>query len=92
MNRSPQLLPSRLLFLLVALASVFLLLSARVDAGEPVAVTDTIVMPGDTLWSIAASVTDEGDDIRRTVSDLRRINHLETSDLQVGQHLQVPTG
>ena len=50
------------------------------------------VQPGQTLWDIssrAAATTGSGD-VRSMMSHLEAINHLDSSALQVGQHLRVP--
>jgi hypothetical protein len=46
------------------------------------------VQPGQTLWDIAAGVSHG--DVRSTVSHLEAINHLDSTTVQVGQHLRVP--
>jgi LysM repeat protein len=48
------------------------------------------VQPGQTLWSIAADVS-HGGDVRDTMAQLERLNHLDSAGLQVGQTLRVPT-
>jgi len=57
------------------------------DKPEPTHVIT--VEPGQTLWDIAADVSDGGD-VRSTMAHLEAINHLDSSTLQVGQHLRVP--
>ena len=57
------------------------------DKPEPTRVIT--VEPGQTLWDIAADVSDGGD-VRSTMAHLEAINHLDSSTLQVGQHLRVP--
>ncbi len=50
------------------------------------------VQPGQTLWDIsagAAATTGSGD-VRSMMSHLETINHLDSTALQVGQHLRVP--
>ena len=46
--------------------------------------------PGDTLWSMAQEVTPRGGNVGETVNRIRRLNHLDTSELQVGQVIRVP--
>ncbi len=48
--------------------------------------------PGDTLWSLAQEATPRGGSVSETVSRIRRINHLDSSQLQVGQVVRVPRG
>ena len=57
------------------------------DQPEPTRVVT--VQPNQTLWDIAAGVSGGGD-VRSTMAHLEAINHLDTTTLQVGQHLRVP--
>ncbi|OZG57803.1 peptidoglycan-binding LysM domain [Bifidobacterium tissieri] len=57
---------------------------------EPMEVTSYTVAPGDTLWSYAERITPRGGDVSETVDELKRINHLDTSSLRVGQRIVVP--
>jgi len=47
------------------------------------------VQPGQTLWDIAADVN-TGGDVRSTMAQLERLNHLDSGSLQVGQTIRVP--
>jgi hypothetical protein len=49
------------------------------------------VQPGQTLWDISSRAA-AGGDVRSMMSHLEAINHLDSSSLQVGQHLRVPIG
>ena len=49
----------------------------------------TKAQPGQTLWDVAARASDGGD-VRATMAHLEAINHLDSTALQVGQHLRVP--
>lgn len=55
-------------------------------AGE----SSVVVHPGDTLWSIAAAVTGEGDDVRAVVADIRERNDLPDAVVVPGQVLVLP--
>ena len=57
---------------------------------EPMEVTSYTVAPGDTLWSYAERITPRGGDVSETVDELKRLNHLDTSSLRVGQRIVVP--
>jgi Tfp pilus assembly protein FimV len=57
------------------------------DKPEPT--RSVTVQPGQTLWDIAAGVS-AGGDVRSTMAHLEAINHLDSTSLQVGQHLRVP--
>jgi nucleoid-associated protein YgaU len=59
---------------------------------RPEQTREVTVQPGQTLWDIssrAAATTGSGD-VRSMMSHLEAINHLDSSSLQVGQHLTVP--
>lgn len=63
---------------------------ASSDSGDSIDTTSVRVMPGQTLWSIAAQANPEGD-IRDTVDDIVRLNSLVNgSNLQTGAVLDVP--
>jgi nucleoid-associated protein YgaU len=55
-------------------------------AGE----SSVVVEQGDTLWSIAASVSGRGDDVRAVVADIRELNGLADASLVPGQTLILP--
>ena len=66
------------------------LLSGGADRGLHLAgVSSVVVEPGDTLWSIAASVAEE-EDVRAVVDRIQELNGLESADLVPGQVLQLP--
>ena len=91
MSKSAQNLSTRVLFLLLALTTIFLLLDNQVSAGEPQAVVEYVVQPGDTLWSIADGSSTSDVDVREVIADLRELNNLRTSSLQIGQRLSLPS-
>lgn len=92
MSKSTQNLSTRVLILLLALTSIFLLLGNIGAADEPQVVGSHVVQPGDTLWSIAEGIAEPGSDIREVVSDLKTLNAMPTSSLQIGQALLIPAG
>jgi hypothetical protein len=47
------------------------------------------VQPGETLWAVAQRIAPKNDP-REVVAQLRRINHLQSSSLRVGQQLLLP--
>lgn len=49
----------------------------------------TTVQPGETLWSVAQRIA-PGRDPREMVAQIRRVNHLPSSGLRVGQQLMLP--
>ena len=72
----------------VCLLTSFGLAQAVVGGTEPVYTTVTVA-PGDTLWSIAASRY-PGDDTRRRVDEIMRMNSLPGPLIDVGEALKVP--
>ena len=61
------------------------------DSTAPTAprVEQTTVMPGDTLWSVAKRIAPDNDP-REVVAQIRALNDLSGSELQVGQQLFLP--
>lgn len=55
--------------------------------GETTIVT---VHPGDSLWSIASSLTAPGEDVRSVVHEISELNGLDSSVITAGQNLVVP--
>ena len=53
------------------------------------ALQQTTVQQGETLWSVAQRIAPDNDP-REVVAQIRRINHLESSSLRVGQQLLLP--
>ena len=58
---------------------------------RPVALRQVTVLPGQTLWSIAAATEPRGD-IRDRIAEIRTLNDMESSSLVAGQQLFVPLG
>jgi hypothetical protein len=71
------------------LAAGLLVLSAQLAYGSSPARYDrVVVVPGDTLWGIAAA--HYGGDPRARVDQIIRVNHLPSPTLVPGQSLQIP--
>ena len=47
------------------------------------------VQPGESLWSVARRIAPDNDP-REVIAQIRRLNDLESSSLQAGQHLLLP--
>lgn len=78
--------------LLVVLAATFALAGGAVgtgEAGTPQPTEIVMVGSGDTLWSIASDVADDGD-VRDAMQEIKRLNALDSVALQAGQKLRVP--
>jgi Tfp pilus assembly protein FimV len=79
-----------LLVLVASMASAVLFTTASRAESQPSTPAPTItVEPGDTLWDIAVRVK-PGRDGQAAVAELRKINRLDTVDLQPGQILILP--
>jgi nucleoid-associated protein YgaU len=75
--------------LVAALGLGFLAASGSLANDKPEPTRVVTVQPGQTLWDISARVS-HGGDVRSTMAHLETINHLDSTTLQVGQHLRVP--
>lgn len=79
--------------LLVVLAVGFALASGSVATerpGTPEPTRMVLVGPGDTLWDLAADLSDDGD-VRSMMDEISRLNALDSGMVSVGQELRVPT-
>ena len=82
--------------LMAATLVVLALIGARTALADtttpaPAQVQQVMVLPGDTLWSIAQAQAPSGD-VREVVAEIRSLNKLSSSRLMVGQELVVPAG
>ncbi|MEJ1088299.1 LysM peptidoglycan-binding domain-containing protein [Microbacterium sp. Mu-80] len=57
---------------------------------EPVSFESVTVLPGDSLWSIAAEAA-PGADPRVVIEDIKRLNNLSSGAIQVGAEISIPT-
>ncbi|RBY85180.1 LysM peptidoglycan-binding domain-containing protein [Blastococcus sp. TF02A-26] len=79
--------------LVAAAALAVLVLSALLGGGEELELaggSSVVVRPGDTVWSIATTVADDGEDVRAVVDAIGRLNDLEGSAVVPGQVLELP--
>ena len=53
--------------------------------------TTVTVESGDTLWSIAEEYAPENVDTRKVVYEIRKANNMDTSNINVGQEIKIPT-
>jgi len=64
---------------------------AVANNADAVGTSDTyVVSQGETLWSIAQSLTPVGHDVRDTVSTITSMNMLDSVTIHPGQQLLVP--
>lgn len=84
--------------LAVILALTALTLGAMFSASQAQAATDAtshttfeyiVAGPGDTLWSIAEQIAPNADP-RVVIDDVKRLNQIDVSSLDVGQELAIP--
>ena len=59
------------------------------EAGQPAPTEIVQVAPGDTRWGIASEIATDGD-VRSMMSEIERLNALESAGLAAGQKLRVP--
>jgi len=60
------------------------------DANEPAASDTYVVASGETLWSIAQSITPPSGDVRDTVATVKSMNLLDSANIAAGDQLLVP--
>ena len=82
---------------IIVIGIIFLLSKVSLSHNEKAKIDyDTItVIQGDTLWNIASEQQIdnpyfENKDVRDIIYQIKKINQLENSSLQIGQKLQVP--
>ena len=78
------------LFLVLVAGVVFGAVSTATDEQGVAPVTEIVMVDeGDTLWGIAAGIADDGD-VRAVMSEIERLNALDSSVVMLGQKLRVP--
>jgi hypothetical protein len=99
-HRQPRVVLTRRGRLVVFLSGLAALMATAVSIGDDSAATDTssqepaavrvvMIEDGDTLWSIAADIADDGD-VPAMVSRILELNSLENAAVEVGQRVRVP--
>ncbi len=84
---------SYILFLLVMISLVcFLIPSAKVGGENSTNYISYCIQQGDTLWSIAQSITKGNKDVRETLYKIRKLNGLEDScAIKTGETILLPS-
>ncbi len=85
----------RIIILFVIVIGIILSITNKALSKEKVDYKIITVCEGDTLWSIAQNEQDindyyENDDIREIVSSIKKVNNLNTSNLEIKQTLKIP--
>lgn len=75
----------------VLMIAVSGLATATGEAGPAPEVRTVTVAPGDTLYGLAADIAEPGQ-IRDTVAEIKRLNSMSGSSLQVGDKVALPLG
>lgn len=58
---------------------------------KPVAQDTYTVISGESLWSIAGSLTPPGGDVHANVTAIRDLNDMDGSSLQAGEQILIPS-
>ncbi|WP_051274832.1 LysM peptidoglycan-binding domain-containing protein [Cellulomonas sp. URHD0024] len=80
-------------FLALVLVAGAVLGAGRAAADSPLPaqqVEQHVVQKGETMWQIASTIADPGQDVRDVVVELVRLNELPGSGLMAGQVIVVP--
>ena len=62
---------------------------ASTGAGAGVAYVEVVVAPGESVWSLASRMADDGD-VRSLVDQIVSVNSLSSGSVSAGQKLRVP--
>ena len=91
MQMAPLQLSVRLVVIIAAVFTVFLLIGGPADAeANPVVTSEYVVASGDTLWSVASDLVGPGEDVRRLIADIRDVTGMTNSNLYPGQIPLIP--
>lgn len=60
------------------------------SAPGPQEVIARTVRPGDNVWSYAASITPQGEDVAKNVDRIMQINNMSSPNLRVGDRILIP--
>lgn len=84
---------TKTLIILTVFVVIAIILSWILSANsKPIIHMEYTVSDGDTLWEIADKFTDESDDVRNMIYEIRRINKLETAEIYPGEVIIIPCG
>ena len=80
---------ARLALTVTALAAIAVVIVSLTAGSAPQAMVDVTVVPGDTLWSIAAEAAPDRDP-RDVIEEIRQLNDMQGGVLPIGVVLRVP--
>ncbi|MCI8519549.1 MAG: LysM peptidoglycan-binding domain-containing protein [Clostridia bacterium] len=85
-----------ILLILTITIGILFLISTNTFSHQEIKYKNIAVIEGDTLWDIAKSESKnnsyyKGQDIRDIVENIKEINNLKTSNLKLGQTLEIAT-
>lgn len=75
----------------LALTGVGLMARPASSAPGPQEVVTRTVRPGDNVWSYAASITPQGEDVTKNVNRIMQINNMSSPNLRVGDRILIPS-
>jgi len=76
--------------LLLTCTGVVSAFAASNDSVHKTPMETVVVLPGDTLWEIAAEHKPHGKDIRRYIESIKRVNGMHVSSIKAGDVLVLP--
>ncbi|WNM23367.1 LysM peptidoglycan-binding domain-containing protein [Demequina capsici] len=84
----------RMVLLAVLLVLAMFVAPRAIAGGDAVPVESVLttytVATGDTLWSIASSLTPVGEDVTEKLAEIQEINRMATSQLAAGEQILIP--
>lgn len=80
----------RYLFMLLLVGILGFSLGMFALADDGIRSVTVTVSSGDTLWDLCEPYQPEKMDIRDFIAKVKYVNHLKTSELQIGQELVIP--
>ena len=75
----------------LTLAGIGLMARPASSAPGPQEVITRTVRPGDNVWSYAASITPQGEDVTKNVDRIMQINNRSSPNLRVGDRILIPS-
>ncbi len=80
----------KFIFVLIMLIASLFFTAYQLQSQPPFVYSEVTVEKGDTLWSIASSFNKENEDIRKIISQIKKINQIDDPVLHPGQKIIIP--